>query len=117
MKAQNDTEEMVAKLAGVIEAEKADGCCMADALLIKPAIRRWLGYERRNQRSKDKSLQHRTLDLKKGLLALFPDYSYDEACITHLAESFAVVLNELSSHDSAHSTNTGDECDESSHPS
>src|SRR5204862_307982 len=37
--------------------------------------------------------EHRVLDLKKGLLALFPDYGYDEPCLTHLAQSFVMILS------------------------
>ncbi len=67
---------------------------MADEGLIGPALRRWKSYERRNRRSKDQSLEHRALDLKKGFLALFPNHDYDEACLAHLAQSFAEALSQ-----------------------
>jgi hypothetical protein len=85
-------EDAVPLLKSIIERERKDGCPMAHENLIQPAVRRWKSYERRNKRSKDKSLAHRAHDLEKGLLRLFPDYSCDRSCIRHLAESFAVVL-------------------------
>jgi len=87
-----DMEHIVTQLRAVIDREAADGCTMASHSLIQPAIRRWRGYERRNKRNKNKTFKHRVLDLKKGLLALYPDLYYDEACIAHLAESFAEIL-------------------------
>lgn len=69
---------------------------MADDSLIEPALRRWNSYERRNSRNKNQSFEHRVLDLKKGLLALFPDHDYDEECLNHLAESFALTLSQES---------------------
>lgn len=85
-------EHIVAQLLAVIDREHGNGCCMADPSLIEPAIRRWRGYDRRNKRNKNKTFEHRVLDLKKGLLTLFPDYDYDESCIGHIAESFAEIL-------------------------
>jgi hypothetical protein len=76
----------------IIARERKDGCQMADECLIGPALRRWKGYGRRNKHNKNKSLEHRVFDLKKGLLALYPDHGYDEACVAHLAQSFAEVL-------------------------
>ena len=67
---------------------------MASECLIEPALRRWKSYERRNKRNKDKTPEHRVLDLTKGLIALFPDYGYDESCLAHLAQSFAAVLSQ-----------------------
>ena len=88
------SERITAQLRAVIDREHADGCCMADASLIEPAIRRWRGYMRRNKRNKkrNRTFEHRVLDLKKGLLALCPDHTYDESCIAHIAESFAEIL-------------------------
>ena len=79
-------------LESVIARERKDGCPMADEGLIGPALRRWKSYERRNKHNRDQSFEHRILDLKKGLLALFPDHTYDEACLAHLARSFAEAL-------------------------
>src|SRR5580658_5559075 len=59
-------------LRSIVSREQENGCPMADESLIEPALKRWRTYERRNRRNKTKSLEHRTLDLKKGLLALFP---------------------------------------------
>jgi hypothetical protein len=87
-----DTLKAIPILKGIIQRERLQGCPMADESLIGPAVRRWNGYDRRNKRNKDKSLKHRTLDLEKGLLALFPKHNYDPACIAHLARSFAEVL-------------------------
>ena len=81
-----------AQLREVVERELGDGCCMAAHSLIEPAIRRWRGYERRNARNRNRTFQHRVVDLRKGLLVLFPDHEYDEACIAHLAQSFAEIL-------------------------
>jgi hypothetical protein len=87
-----EIQEAIPILESIIERERKDGCPMADDSLIGPALRRWKSYERRNKRNKNKSLEHRVLDLKKGLLALFSEPTYDEACLTHLAQSFAEVL-------------------------
>ena len=46
--------------------------------------------------NKNKTVENRVLDLKKGLLALFPDHGYDDSCLTHLAESFVQVLSHQS---------------------
>ena len=80
-------------LQRVIQRERANGCCMADESLISPAIRRWRSHPRRNKSSKDRSLEHQTRDLKKGLMSLFTEYNYDESCVEHLAESFAEILS------------------------
>lgn len=80
-------------LEAIIESERKGGCPMASVILIEPAVRRWKSYDRRNKRNKDKSLEHRVLDLTKGLRALFPEHRYDKSCLTHLAESFAAVLS------------------------
>lgn len=85
-------EHVITQLQAVIDREHGDGCCMADSSLIEPAIRRWRGYDRRNKRNRSRTFEHRVLDLKKGLLALFPNHDYDPACIAHLAESFAEIL-------------------------
>jgi len=87
-----DTRNVVPILESIIVRERAQGWPMADESLIGPALRRWKSYERRTKHSKDKSFEHRVLDLKKGLLALFPDHTYDEACLAHLARSFADAL-------------------------
>jgi len=89
------SREAVPLLSSIIERERKHGCPMADEALIEPALRRWRTYERRNKRNKNKSLEHRVLDLKKGLLALFPDHSYDAGCLAHLAQSFAEVLGSV----------------------
>jgi hypothetical protein len=86
-------EEVRLILKSIIERERKNGCPMASEDLIEPALRRWASYERRNKRNKSQTLEHRALDLKKGLLALFPDHGYDESCLTHLAQSFALVLS------------------------
>ena len=91
-----DTRDLVAILKSIIERERKNGCPMASESLIEPALRRWNGYEGRNRRNKAKTLEHRLLDLKKGLLALFPDHGYDEACLTHLAQSFVLALRQES---------------------
>src|SRR5688500_4909035 len=87
-------------LKEIIAKERSDGCLMANERLIAPALRRWRSYERRNRRNKNKSLEHRALDLKKAFLALFPNLNYDEAYLAHLAESFAQVLLEMPQGDS-----------------
>lgn len=89
-----DLRDAIPILAAIVERERAGGCPMASASLIEPALRRWRSYERRNKRNKDKSFDHRVLDLTKGLLALFPDHGYDKSCLTHLAESFAAALTQ-----------------------
>lgn len=71
---------------------------MASESLIEPALRRWNSYERRNKSNKNKTIEHRVLDLKKGLLALFPKGNYDESCLEHLAKSFVMVLSQESEH-------------------
>ena len=88
-----DNETLHAMLAGVIQRDRDAGCCMADEFLIEPAIRRWKSYERRHRGSKTESLETRAADLKKGFLLLFPMHNYDEACLGHIAESFAAVLS------------------------
>jgi hypothetical protein len=89
-----ELRDKVPILEAIIARERQDGCPMADEGLIGPALRRWKSYERRNKRNKNPSLGHRILDLKKGFLALFPDHTYDEACLAHLAQSFAEVLSQ-----------------------
>jgi len=91
-----DRRELVPILKAIIERERENGCTMAFEGLIEPALRRLDSYERRNRRNKNKTHEHRVLDLKKGLLALFPDHGYDELCLTHLAESFVTVLGSKS---------------------
>jgi hypothetical protein len=95
-KTRMDLPDAVPILAAIIERERAGGCPMASPGLIEPALRRWKSYERRNKRNKDKSLEHRVLDLTKGLLALYPDHRYDKSCLSHLAESFAEALSQES---------------------
>jgi hypothetical protein len=92
-------------LKSIIEREQKSGCPMASESLIEPALRRWNSYERRNKLNKNKTFEHKILDLKKGLLALFPDHGYDESCLTHLAQSFVLALGQ----------ETGDSVVESSH--
>ena len=87
-----EIQDAIPLLESIIARERKDGCPMADSSLIEPALRRWKSYERRNKRNKNKSLEHRVLDLKMGFLALFPEPTYDEVCLTHLAQSFAEVL-------------------------
>lgn len=87
--------EIRSAILAVIDSEKADGCCMADDSLIAPAIRRWKSYRRRNKKNKNPTLEHRTHDLFKGLVELFPEHNYDPGCLRHLAESFAQILSEL----------------------
>ena len=88
-----DNETLHATLAAVIQRDRDAGCCMADESLIEPAIRRWKSYDRRHRCSKTESLETRTADLKKGFLFLFPMHNYDEACLAHVAESFAAILS------------------------
>lgn len=97
-----DVSDAVPILKSIIERERKDGCPMASESLIEPSLRRWKSYERRNKRNNNKTFEHRVLDLKKGLITLFPDYGYDESCLTHLAESFVTVLGqeEVVSHES-----------------
>ena len=89
-----DSHDRIPILKSIIEREREGGCPMASVGLIEPALRRWKSYERRNKRIKTKTHEHRVRDLTKGLLALFPDHGYDESCLTHLAESFAIVLSQ-----------------------
>lgn len=91
-----EVRDAVPILEAIIARERQDGCPMADEGLIGPVLRRWKSYARRHRRSKNQSLEDRVLDLKKGLLALFPDQTYDEACLAHLAQSFAAVLSQES---------------------
>jgi hypothetical protein len=86
-----DDRHLVSVLKSVIEREREGGCPMACESFAGPALRRWKGYERRNRRNKGKTFDHRVLDLKKGLLAVFPDHGYDESCLAHLVLSFALV--------------------------
>jgi hypothetical protein len=88
------TRDPVQRLKSIIECEQKNGCPMASESLIDPALKRWNSYERRNKRNKSKTFEHRVLDLKKGLIALFPDYGFDESCVAHLAQSFALVLSQ-----------------------
>ena len=88
-----DDTTLHVKLAAVIQRDRDAGCCMADESLIEPAIRRWNSYERRHRCSKIESLETRAADLKKGFLLLFPSHNYVEACLEHIADSFAVVLS------------------------
>src|SRR5579859_6438435 len=87
-----DRGGIVPILKSIIERERENGCPMASEDLIEPALRRWTSYERRNKRNKNKTVEQQVLDLKKGLIALFPDHGYDESCLTHLAQSFVLVL-------------------------
>lgn len=90
-----DTENVISEMKTIIAEERAKGCPMADELLIKPALRHWRSYERRLKRHKDKSLEHRSQDLEKGLLDWYIEYhfhGYDPGCIRHLADSFAKIL-------------------------
>jgi hypothetical protein len=89
-----ELQDAIPVLESIIACERQDGCPMADEGLIGPALRRWKSYGRRNKRNRDQSLEHRVLDLKKGLLALFPGHTYDEACLAHLAQSFAEALSQ-----------------------
>ncbi len=95
--------ELVRILKSIIEHERENGCPMASELLIVPALRRWTSYERRNKCNKNKTVEHRVLDLKKRLLALFPDLNYDESCLTHLAQSFVQGLSHRSGDSAAES--------------
>ena len=88
-----DPSDAIPVLKSIIEREREGGCPMASESLIEPALRRWRSYERRNKRNRDKTLEHRVLDLTKGLITLFPDHGYDKSCLIHLAESFAAVLS------------------------
>lgn len=88
-------------LLAIITRERADGCPMADEMLIEPALRRWRSYERRFPRHRDRSLDHRAHDLAKGLIELFRDGGYDPGCIRHLARSFAEALAGEIDHDRA----------------
>jgi hypothetical protein len=98
-------ENLALQLKAIIDREAKDGCSMADDSLIESALRRWKSYDRRFPRHKDKSLEHRAHDLEKGFLALFPDHTYDQLCLRHLAKSFAEVLSQ----------GTGTQSNESSH--
>ena len=91
MSAVNETDA-VRFLKAIIAEERKNGCPQAMDALIEPALRRWKSYERRFKTHKDKSLMHRTHDLEKGLLAWYPDFTYDPCCIRHLAISFAEAL-------------------------
>lgn len=86
-------QELEDRLLAVIDRERREGCTMADAGLIAPALRRWRSYERRYPKHKDRSHDHRARDLVKGFMALFPDHDYDPGCLKHLAESFAAILD------------------------
>jgi hypothetical protein len=101
-----DPREAIPILECIIARERKDGCPMAHESLIAPAVRRWKTYKRRNKRNKNKSLEHRAHDLEKGLLALFPDHSYDPGCLHHLAQSFAEVFFKGSVDDSETSRHT-----------
>ena len=86
---------MIASLHAIIAEERADGCPMADPMLIEPALRRWRSYDQRFKRHKAKSLEHRAADLAKGLMQWHIEhhgYGYVPPCIRHLAQSFAKVL-------------------------
>jgi hypothetical protein len=90
-----DTEKAISALKAIIAEERGKGCPMADQLFIEPALRRWKSYDRRLKQHKDKSLEHRALDLEKGLLDWFIEHhghGYDPGCIHHLAQSVANVL-------------------------
>ena len=87
-----NVNDAIPLLKAIIDRERKDGCPMATETLIEPALRRWRTYERRFKRHKDKSLSHRSRDLEKGLLELYPKQDYDPGCIRHLAQSFAEIL-------------------------
>jgi hypothetical protein len=89
-----ELHDVVSMLTAIIDIERKNGCPMASEALIRPAVRRWSSYARRNRRNKNQTMEHRIIDLKKGLLILFPNYNYDESCLTHLAQSFAAVLSQ-----------------------
>ena len=93
-----DDSTLHAKLTAILQRDRDAGCCMADESLIEPAIRRWNSYERRHRRSKIESLETRAADLKKGFLLLFPTHNYNEACLGHIADSFAAVLSANTHH-------------------
>ena len=85
-------KDAIPLLKTIIDREREDGCPMATETLIEPALRRWRSYDRRFKRHKNKSLSHRSHDLEKGLLELYPKHNYDPGCIRHLAQSFAEIL-------------------------
>lgn len=89
-----EIRDAIPLLRAIVVREQKNGCPMAGEYLIEPALRRWRSYERRNKRNKNKSLEHRVLDLKKGLMTLFPNHTYDEACLAHLAQSFVEALHQ-----------------------
>jgi hypothetical protein len=94
-----DADTATRLLRAIIARERADGCVMADEILIQPALRRWRSYDRRFRR--DKSLAHRARDLEKGLIELFPGHTYDPGCVRHLAEQFAEALSGATSGNAA----------------
>ena len=88
-------ENAISAMKVIIAEELAKGCPMADEFFIEPALRRWRSYDRRLKRHKDKSLEHRSHDLEKGLLDWYIEHhghGYDPGCIHHLAYSFAKIL-------------------------
>lgn len=94
-----DTAKATTAMQVIVAKERGDGCPIADAVLIEPALRRWHSYDRRFKRHKDKSLAHRAHDLEKGLLVWCEErdgFGTDPGCIRHLAESFAQALAHLS---------------------
>ena len=84
--------EMQSRLFEIVDHERNAGCTMADESLVPIAIRRWNSFNRRHQKSKNLTLEHRANDLLKIFLSQFPDFNYDESCLKHLAQSFALVL-------------------------
>ena len=94
---QMDTDVAVSAMKALIAEERGNGCPMADDLFIDPALRRWNSFDRRSKRQRHQSLTHRTQDLEKGLIEWYIQhhgYGYDPACIRHLAQSFAAILND-----------------------
>lgn len=86
------SESRSKRLMEIVFRERKAGCTMADESLIPIAIRRWNSFERRHKKSKKPTLEHRARDLLKSFLEQFPEYSYDELCLKHLADSFSLVL-------------------------
>lgn len=87
------SRDAVAMLKAIIERERENGCPMASENLIEPALRRWKSYERRNRRSKDKSLDHRASISRRGFLLCFPiTATTNRAWLTLLSHSLSSLV-------------------------
>ena len=81
------------RLVEIVVQEREAGCPMADEALIPVALRRWDSFERRCKKPERATLEDRAHDLLKCFVSQYPKQNYDMACLEHLAQAFASILN------------------------